>query len=106
MVGFCAGVEPCAASVQIPFGYGLYLPRPVARHSLQSHLMSDLCRVCDRREAHEGDVSGSMPLFRRTIIFRVLAPQLAKWTGSRRYWQSSLIGVMESNDVSEDVSVG
>lgn len=40
--------------------------------------MSDLCRVCDRRETHAGDGSGSMPLFRRTIIFRVLAPQLEK----------------------------
>lgn len=45
---------------------------------LQSHLMSDLCRVCDRRETHAGDGSGSMPLFRRTIIFRGLAPQLEK----------------------------
>lgn len=55
---------------------------------LQYHLMSSLCRTCDDRTPSEGltdDRSPSeglsdvrVPLYRKTVVFHVLAPQLEK----------------------------
>ena len=45
---------------------------------LQYHLMSRLCRTCDDRTPSEGLSDVRMPLYRKTVVFHVLAPQLEK----------------------------
>ena len=45
---------------------------------LQYHLMSRLCRTCDNRTPSERLSDVRMPLYRKTVVFHVLAPQLEK----------------------------
>ena len=43
---------------------------------LQYHLMSKLCRTCDNRPTQRPITGVRTPLYRKTVIFHVLAPQL------------------------------
>ena len=43
---------------------------------LQYHLMSKLCRTCDNRPTQRLITGVRTPLYRKTVIFHVLAPQL------------------------------
>ena len=45
---------------------------------LQYHLMTKLCRVCENRPVESAESGIRLPLYRKTIIFRVQAPQLEK----------------------------
>ncbi len=45
---------------------------------LQAHLYSDACQVTTRRQRHAQVEALRLPLFRRTVIFRVSAPQLTE----------------------------